>query len=64
MTEVMKYTYAELEAEIRVVEQDGEPWFVLTDLAKVLGYRDAANAKRVLRDGQYNTLSVSISATA
>ncbi len=62
MTEVMKYTYAELEAEIRVVEQDGEPWFVLTDLAKVLGYRDAANAKRVLRDGQYNTLSVSISA--
>ncbi|TMZ72808.1 hypothetical protein EMG21_26235 [Klebsiella pneumoniae] len=62
MTEVMKYTYAELEAEIRVVEQDGEPWFVLTDLAKVLGYRDAANAKRVLRDGQYNTLPVSISA--
>lgn len=62
MSEVMKYTYAELEAEIRVVEQDGEPWFVLTDLAKVLGYRDAANAKRVLRDGQYNTLSVSISA--
>lgn len=62
MTEVMKYTYAELEAEIRVVERDGEPWFVLTDLAKVLGYRDAANAKRVLRDGQYNTLSVSISA--
>lgn len=62
MTEVMKYTYAELEAEIRVVEMDGEPWFLLTDLAKVLGYRDAANAKRVLRDGQYNTLSVSISA--
>ena len=25
MTEVMKYTHAELEAEIRVIERDGEP---------------------------------------
>lgn len=62
MTEVMKYTHAELEAEIRVIEQDGEPWFVLTDVAKILGYRDAEKAKRVLRDGQYNTLSRGISA--
>lgn len=43
--------------DVRVVVRDDEPWFLLTDPAKVLGYRDAADAKRLLRDGQYNTLS-------
>lgn len=42
---------------LRVVMRDGEPWFVLTDIAKTLGYRDAEKAKRVLRDSQFNTLS-------
>ena len=28
---------------IRLVEQDGETWFVATDVARELGYRDAAN---------------------
>lgn len=37
MTEVMKYAHAELEAEIRVVERDGEPWFVAKDVCDVLG---------------------------
>lgn len=39
MTEVMKYTYAELEAEIRVIERDGDPWFVAKDVCGVLGTR-------------------------
>jgi len=37
MTEVMKYAHAELEAEIRVIERDGEPWFVAKDVCNVLG---------------------------
>lgn len=37
MTEVMKYTHAELEAEIRVVERDGDPWFVAKDVCDILG---------------------------
>lgn len=46
MTEVMKYTYAELEAEIRVIERDGNPWFVAKDVCVVLGIRtnDALNS--------------------
>jgi len=36
MTEVMKYTHAELEAEIRVIERDGDPWFVAKDVVSVL----------------------------
>lgn len=45
------------EADVRVVTIDGEPWFVLTDVAKILDYRDAEKAKRHLREGQTNTLN-------
>ncbi len=30
--------------EVRVVEQDGEPWFVGKDVAGILGYKDTVNA--------------------
>lgn len=33
--------------EIRVIDKDGEPWFVATDIAKVLGY---ANPQKAIRD--------------
>ena len=59
MGEIEKFSFEGM-AEVRVVLVDGEPWFVLTDIAKALGYRDAANARRLLRDGQTNTLPVSI----
>lgn len=36
--------------EIRTVEIDGIPWIVLADIAKLLGYRDANTAARILRD--------------
>lgn len=45
--EIEKFNFDGL-SEVRVVMIDGEPWFVLADVAKVLGYRDAANAGRVL----------------
>lgn len=36
------------DSPVRVVEIDGAPWFVATDLAKVLEYRDAKNLVRGL----------------
>lgn len=35
---------------VRVIEKDGEPWFVAADVARVLDFRDAYNATRVLDD--------------
>lgn len=32
--------------EIRIVEQNGEPWFVGKDVADVLGYKDSVNAMK------------------
>lgn len=45
------------EYEIRYIVIEGIPQFVLSDLAKVLGYRDAEKATRLLRDSQLSTLS-------
>lgn len=47
------------EHSVRVVVRDGEPWFVATDVAVALGYRDAANAGRILADHQKGTQIVS-----
>jgi prophage antirepressor-like protein len=44
---------------VRLVSIDGEPWWVLSDVAKVLGYRDSANAARVLRDKHKGTHQMS-----
>ncbi|MCW1805277.1 phage antirepressor [Brachybacterium squillarum] len=45
--------------EVRVVETDGEPWFVASDVAKILGYRDAANMTRRLDEEDRGTRSMS-----
>lgn len=37
---------------VRVIEQDGEVWFVAADVARVLGYREAFNMTRALDDDQ------------
>lgn len=45
---------------VRVVtDESGEPWFVASDLAKILGYRDAANMTRRLDSDEKGTHSVS-----
>jgi prophage antirepressor-like protein len=36
----------------RVVVRGGDPWFVASDVARVLGYRDAPNAVRRLQDDE------------
>ena len=44
---------------IRTLAVDNEPWFVASDVAKILGYRDAANLTRRLDPEDRGTRSVS-----
>ncbi|EWG13784.1 prophage antirepressor [Xylella fastidiosa Mul-MD] len=44
---------------VRIVMRDGNPWFVATDVAVALGYRDAANAARHVGAHQKGTHIVS-----
>lgn len=44
---------------VRSVLIGGEPWFIVSDAAKVLGYRDASNAARLLRPHQQGYSEVS-----
>ncbi|HDE7731517.1 TPA: Bro-N domain-containing protein [Staphylococcus aureus] len=46
------------EKEIRFIEKDGEYWAVASDIAKVLGFRDAHTAVRVLPEHVRDTLKV------
>lgn len=39
-------------ADVRTVVIDGEPWFVATDIAKRLGYRDASDMTRTLDEDE------------
>lgn len=48
--------------QVRVVEHEGMPWFVATDLARVLEYRDSANLVRGLDEEDARTHIVSTSA--
>lgn len=43
-TEVMTFNFSESKSEIRNVFVDGEPHFVASDIAKVLGYKKPRNA--------------------
>lgn len=63
MTEVMKYTHAELEAEIRVIERDGEPWFVAKDVCSVLGLGNVSMALRDLDEDEKAQVNVNISSS-
>lgn len=40
---------------VRVLDKDGDPWFVATDVAKILGYRDAADLTRLLDHDEKGT---------
>jgi prophage antirepressor-like protein len=41
---------------VRVEMRNGDPWFVATDLAVILGYRDAEKATRMLEEDEKDTL--------
>jgi prophage antirepressor-like protein len=44
---------------VRVIDRDGQPWFVATDIAEALEYRDATNMVRNLDDDEADTHIVS-----
>lgn len=54
--ELIPFNYGEM--RIRVVQIDGEPWFVASDIAKVLGYREAKDLTRRLDDDDKGRRSV------
>lgn len=56
MSDVMPFTYDG--AQVRTVLVDGEPWFVATDVATILGYRMASDLTRRLDDDEKGTRSV------
>lgn len=45
---------------VRTIMLDGEPWFVATDIARILGYRDAEKMTRMLDDDERGTHLVGI----
>ncbi|MBR0560039.1 phage antirepressor [Neokomagataea sp. TBRC 2177] len=45
-------------AEIRVLDQTGEPWWVLTDVCKVLDIANAGNASARLDDDEKSTIQI------
>ncbi|OKI22191.1 BRO family protein [Streptomyces sp. CB03911] len=44
MTSIMPYTFPATGAPVRVVEIDGEPWFVAGDVTEILGYANGRMA--------------------
>lgn len=38
--------------EVRTISRDGEPWFVLSDVADILGFSRSRNASRILDDDE------------
>lgn len=44
--------------EVRVLDQDGEPWWVLADVCKVLEIANAPNAAARLDDGEKSTVAI------
>ncbi len=48
-------------AAVRTLDLNGEPWFVATDIAKILGYRNAPDMVRNLDDDEADTHNLRIS---
>ena len=46
------------ENPVRIIEKDGEPWFVAKDVAVILGYRDAYTLVRRLDEDERGTRKV------
>lgn len=57
MTDVQVFNFKHL--PVRAVLIEGDPWWVATDVAKALGYRDAANMVRLMDDDEKGTHVVS-----
>lgn len=53
MYEIQKFENGPLRTELRTLDIEGAVWFVLVDVARSLGYRDATAARHLLRASQY-----------
>jgi anti-repressor protein len=53
MYDIQKFDNGPLQASIRTLLIDGVVWFVLMDVAKMFGYRDAGRVTHLLRPEQY-----------
>lgn len=56
---IQPFTFPTTGQSVRTLLVDGEPWFVATDVAAILGYRDAFNATRILDEDEKGTHLVS-----
>jgi len=59
VTQIQPFTFPATGQSVRTLLVDGEPWFVGTDVAAILGYRDAFNATRLLEEDEKGTHLVS-----
>lgn len=59
MNELTTFHYGPANLDVRTAHCSGDIWFVATDVAKGLEYRDAANALRLLDDDERSTQIVS-----
>jgi anti-repressor protein len=59
VTEIQPFTFPTTGQTVRTVVINDEPWFVASDLAAILGYRDAFNALRILEEDEKGTHPVS-----
>ena len=66
MTDIQVFNNTEF-GELRIIEQNGEPWFVGKDVAAALGYSDTKSAltdhvdgedKQIIQKGQITTLEI------
>lgn len=57
MSDLISFAYTSI--PVRVILIDDQPWFVASDIASILGYRDAANMARNLDEDEKATHMVS-----
>ncbi len=53
MDELIPFNYEG--TDIRTIARDGEPWWIASDVAHILGYRDAHNLVRGLDEDEKGT---------
>lgn len=55
MTDLVAFVFPEAGREVRTTMINGEPWFVASDVATILGYRMASDATRMLDEDERGT---------
>ena len=49
------FPFSYRDSKVRLIIQNGEPWFVAKDVSEILGYRDAYHAIRLLDEDEKGT---------